>query len=66
MPLAASVIHWIDKDLGTGQSREEWKAGAEANKILGMEAHVKDSGRFKGGWAFFGFGGPSTGGSDLM
>jgi aspartate-semialdehyde dehydrogenase len=25
--------------LGTGQSREEWKAGAEANKILGTEAH---------------------------
>jgi aspartate-semialdehyde dehydrogenase len=36
-PLAASLIPWIDKDLGTGQSREEWKAGAEANKILGTE-----------------------------
>ena len=34
-PLAASLIPWIDKDLGNGQSREEWKAGAEANKILG-------------------------------
>jgi aspartate-semialdehyde dehydrogenase len=31
------VIPWIDKDLGTGQSREEWKAGVEANKILGRE-----------------------------
>jgi aspartate-semialdehyde dehydrogenase len=38
VPLAASLIPWIDKDLGNGQSREEWKAGAEANKILGMEA----------------------------
>lgn len=39
VPLAASLIPWIDKDLGTGQSREEWKAGAEANKILGSEVH---------------------------
>jgi aspartate-semialdehyde dehydrogenase len=39
VPLAASLIPWIDKDLGTGQSREEWKAGAEANKILGTGAH---------------------------
>jgi aspartate-semialdehyde dehydrogenase len=39
VPLAASLIPWIDKDLGNGQSREEWKAGAEANKILGFEAH---------------------------
>jgi aspartate-semialdehyde dehydrogenase len=38
-PLAASLIPWIDKDLGNGQSREEWKAGAEANRILGSEAH---------------------------
>jgi aspartate-semialdehyde dehydrogenase len=39
VPLAASLIPWIDKDLGNGQSREEWKAGAEANKILGSEAN---------------------------
>ena len=38
VPLAASLIPWIDKDLGNGQSREEWKAAAEANKILGTEA----------------------------
>jgi aspartate-semialdehyde dehydrogenase len=38
-PLACSLIPWIDKDLGNGQSREEWKAGAEANKILGFTAH---------------------------
>ena len=38
VPLAASLIPWIDKDLGTGQSREEWKAGVEANKIMGLEA----------------------------
>jgi aspartate-semialdehyde dehydrogenase len=37
VPLAASLIPWIDKDLGNGQSREEWKAGVEANKILGTE-----------------------------
>ena len=35
--LAGSLIAWIDKDLGNGQSREEWKAAAEANKILGRE-----------------------------
>jgi aspartate-semialdehyde dehydrogenase len=33
--LAGSLIPWIDKDLGNGVSREEWKGGAEANKILG-------------------------------
>ncbi|MBN9114487.1 MAG: aspartate-semialdehyde dehydrogenase, partial [Pandoraea sp.] len=27
---------WIDKDLGNGQSKEEWKGGAETNKILGL------------------------------
>jgi len=36
-PLAASLIPWIDKDLGNGQSREEWKAGVESNKIMGTE-----------------------------
>ncbi|MEQ1573665.1 MAG: aspartate-semialdehyde dehydrogenase [Vicinamibacterales bacterium] len=34
-PLAGSLLPWIDKDLGNGQSREEWKAMAECNKILG-------------------------------
>ena len=38
MPLAGSLLPWIDKDLGNGQSREEWKAQAEGNKILGREA----------------------------
>jgi aspartate-semialdehyde dehydrogenase len=33
-PLAGNVLPWIDKDLGNGQSKEEWKAEAEANKIL--------------------------------
>ncbi len=36
VPLAGSLIPWIDKDLGNGQSKEEWKAGAETNKILGL------------------------------
>jgi aspartate-semialdehyde dehydrogenase len=35
VPLAGSLIPWIDKDLGNGVSREEWKGGAECNKILG-------------------------------
>jgi aspartate-semialdehyde dehydrogenase len=39
VPLAGSLIPWIDKDLGDGQSREEWKAQAEGNKILGFEAN---------------------------
>ncbi|WP_454764509.1 aspartate-semialdehyde dehydrogenase [Cupriavidus campinensis] len=34
-PLAGNLIPWIDKDLGNGMSREEWKGGAETNKILG-------------------------------
>jgi aspartate-semialdehyde dehydrogenase len=36
--LAANLIPWIDKDLGNGQSREEWKASVEANKIMGTES----------------------------
>jgi len=35
VPLAGNLIPWIDKDLGNGVSREEWKGGAETNKILG-------------------------------
>jgi aspartate-semialdehyde dehydrogenase len=38
VPLAGSLIPWIDQDLGDGQSREEWKASAEGNKILGRES----------------------------
>nr|WP_315256330.1 aspartate-semialdehyde dehydrogenase [uncultured Duganella sp.] len=38
VPLAGNLIPWIDKDLGNGQSKEEWKAGAETNKILGLGA----------------------------
>lgn len=36
VPLAGSLIPWIDKDLGNGQSKEEWKGQAETNKILGL------------------------------
>ena len=45
VPLGGSLIPWIDKDLGDGKtqdepgwgtSKEEWKAGAETNKILGQ------------------------------
>ena len=38
VPLGGSLIPWIDKDLGNGVSREEWKGGAETNKILGHAA----------------------------
>jgi aspartate-semialdehyde dehydrogenase len=38
VPLAGNLIPWIDKDLGDGASREEWKGGAETNKILGRGA----------------------------
>ncbi len=40
VPLAGSLIPWIDKDLGNGQSREEWKGSAETNKILGRVVHA--------------------------
>ena len=35
VPLAGSLIPWIDAQLENGQSKEEWKGGVEANKILG-------------------------------
>ena len=38
VPLGGSLIPWIDKDLGDGSSKEEWKASAETNKILGQGA----------------------------
>jgi aspartate-semialdehyde dehydrogenase len=37
VPLAGSLIPWIDKQLESGQSKEEWKGQAETNKILGRE-----------------------------
>ncbi len=36
VPLGGSLIPWIDKDMGNGVSREEWKGMAETNKILGQ------------------------------
>jgi aspartate-semialdehyde dehydrogenase len=38
VPLGGSIIPWIDKDMGDGMSKEEWKGGAETNKILGQGA----------------------------
>jgi aspartate-semialdehyde dehydrogenase len=38
-PLAGSLIPWIDSDRGDGTSLEEWKGGAETNKILGRQDH---------------------------
>jgi aspartate-semialdehyde dehydrogenase len=37
VPLAGSLIPWIDKDMGNGMSLEEWKGGVETNKILGRD-----------------------------
>ncbi len=43
VPLAGSLLPWIDSDLGNGQSREEWKGHVETNKILGRsEANAVD------------------------
>ncbi len=39
VPLAGSLIPWIDKDLGNGQSKEEWKGQVETNKILGRSGN---------------------------
>src|SRR5438309_2189019 len=39
-PLAASLLPWIDQDLGNGQSREEWKGQAETNKILDTNGRI--------------------------
>lgn len=36
--LAGSLIPWIDVPVEHGQSKEEWKGGAECNKILGQPA----------------------------
>ena len=41
-PLAGSLLPWIAEDLGNGQSKEEWKAMAEGNKILGTEGIPMD------------------------
>ncbi len=38
VPLAGSLIPWVDQDLGNGMSKEEWKGSAETNKILGRPA----------------------------
>jgi aspartate-semialdehyde dehydrogenase len=40
VPLGGSIIPWIDKDLGNGTSKEEWKGMAETNKILGQNPPV--------------------------
>ncbi len=40
VPLAGSVIPWIDKKLENGQSKEEWKGVSETNKILQTEKQI--------------------------
>ena len=39
VPLAGNLIPWIDVALASGQSKEEWKAQVEANKIMGRSDH---------------------------
>jgi aspartate-semialdehyde dehydrogenase len=41
VPLAGSLLPWIDTDLGNGQSREEWKGHAETNKITGRSGKTE-------------------------
>ena len=40
VPLAGSLIPWVDKDMPSGQTKEEWKGMAETNKILGLDPPV--------------------------
>ncbi len=40
VPLAGSLIPWVDKDMPGGQTREEWKGMAESNKILGLDPPI--------------------------
>ncbi|HEX2776373.1 MAG TPA: aspartate-semialdehyde dehydrogenase [Candidatus Acidoferrales bacterium] len=44
VPLAGSLIPWIDKDMPGGQTKEEWKGMAETNKILGIDPPVRVDG----------------------
>jgi aspartate-semialdehyde dehydrogenase len=39
-PLAGSLLAWVDKEMPGGQTREEWKGMAEANKIMGLNPPV--------------------------
>lgn len=45
VPLAGNLIPWIDNDLHNGTSKEEWKGGAETNKILGRSSADYATGR---------------------
>jgi len=40
VPLAGSLIPWIDREMPSGQTREEWKGMTETNKIMGLEPPV--------------------------
>ena len=40
VPLAGSLLPWIDSEMPGGQTREEWKGMAETNKILGIDPPV--------------------------
>ena len=40
VPLAGSIIPWIDSSMPNGQTREEWKAQVEGNKILSLDKEI--------------------------
>lgn len=40
VPLAGSLIPWIDKSMDNGQSKEEWKGSVETNKILNSKRYI--------------------------
>lgn len=48
VPLAGSVLPYIDSELDSGQSREEWKADVETNKIIGSSSGATDKGDIEG------------------
>ena len=45
VPLAGSLIPWIDRRMDNGQTREEWKGENETNKILGAETFIPIDGQ---------------------
>ncbi|NLS09009.1 aspartate-semialdehyde dehydrogenase [Nesterenkonia sp. MY13] len=49
VPLAGSLIPWIDADLGNGTAKEEWKGGVETNKILGRGDNLAPGVERRGG-----------------
>jgi len=60
--------HWPDKTIFVLENRGADTKGSinkqghyQNGDVMGVEAHVRDDARFKGGWGFFGAGGPGPG-----